>query len=74
MLAVSLYEYISYTLIEHPLLLTLEIYEIFLLKLFFRKINLSSALTAIAFPCVDAGFLPNFFFGVMWNVNVFIMI
>lgn len=64
--------------IQHPLtqqlwLPSLEIYTIFLLKDFFRKIDFLSLLTAIAFSSTDSNFLLNISFKLMRRFNILII-
>lgn len=48
-IAVSLHGNIQHLLAKHPLLVLVELYQILLLKQFFKKIDLSSPLAVITF-------------------------
>lgn len=55
------------------MILSIEMYNIFLLKHFPRKLDLSF-LVIFFFFTSDRGILPNVLFGIMWNLSIFIML
>lgn len=58
---------IRHSLTGHLRLQLVEIYKIFSLKQFFRKLNLSAPLTDIALSRINGSFLPNLLFMVVWK-------